>query len=134
MKVPITISGLKQVRQSLSGYGKTISERIRDTTNLAAINIDREAKKAAPVDTGRLRASIHPVYAGRTDERFPYADKEGKQFDGGTGERSGDIEAKVVTNVDYAPKMEARKPYLHPAAENERPHLIRRIKDILGQK
>lgn len=37
---------------------KTIDEIIREQINEAAINIQRDAKKACPVDTGRLRSSI----------------------------------------------------------------------------
>lgn len=66
----------------------------------AAINIESDAKRGCPVDTGRLRASIHIV-----------------SLEAGQA-------AEVGTNVEYAPFVEARKPYLYPAAAKYRRKLL----------
>ena len=89
------------------------------------------AKRNVRVDTGRLRASIHPVFTNSNDTSFSYSDKSGKVFDGSTNEKTKSNEALVVTNVDYAPDIESLDPFLYPAREAERPQYIKRIKKIL---
>jgi HK97 gp10 family phage protein len=87
---------------------------VRDT----AFNIERSAKLAAPVDTGRLRGSITTDF--KPSETNP--------------------EAEVGTNVEYADYVEygtykmAAKPYLNPAYdkhiekfENQVSRIIRRL-------
>lgn len=82
----------------LSRKLKKMKEGLNEAPLAVALMIEGEAKKLCPVDTGRLRASIH-------------AGKKGKGV------------AYVGTNVEYAPfvefgtyKMRA-KPYLRPAAK-----------------
>lgn len=58
-----------------------------------ALTIERAAKTLAPVDTGRLRASI--THAVNKDDKGLYAD--------------------VGTNVEYAAAVEARTSYLFAA-------------------
>ena len=81
-----TQKGLTRTAQALSG--PPIVQAMRDSTML----ITAEAKRGAPVDTGRLRASITPEV------------------------RPGNpIEGVVGSNVDYAPYMElGTKPHWPP--------------------
>lgn len=78
-----------------------------------ALAIEGDAKRKAPVDTGRLRNSI-------------------------THERSDDeLSARVGTNVEYAPYQEFgtvrmnAQPFLHPAAEGQRNQFKRRLRENL---
>jgi HK97 gp10 family phage protein len=132
----IRVSGIKQAVKALEDYKDTKTERLEKTTSEATVNVDREAKKNAPVDTGRLRASIHRTAQG--------------------------LEGTVYTNVEYAPYVEfgtgskvdvpegledyakqfkgegkrqvnlPAQPFLYPAWEQERPKYIKRVKKILS--
>lgn len=81
----IEISGLKEVQQKMTQvvedlYGPPILNAMRDAT----LKVQRDAMINAPVDTGRLRASIVPEVRATTKE----------------------IEGVVGSNVEYAPYME----------------------------
>lgn len=78
-----------------------------------ALEIERDAKGRAPVDTGTLRRSIHTVAPRR-------------------GVR------EVGTNLGYAWFVEAgthrmaARPYLTPAAEAARPRFVEAMKKLLA--
>lgn len=151
MSFKAKLTGISGFKKSLNAYKRTKTQQIVDQTNTSAINVDRNAKKAAPVGTpestgvpgyagGRLRSSIHPIYAGQVDGSFPYRNDGGDSFDGGTGERMGPTEAAVATNVEYASFVEngthkmAAQPFLFPAWETERPRYIKAMRRITQMK
>lgn len=78
----------------------------------AAFEVEAYAKQVVPVDTGNLRNSIHTTM-------------------------EGELTAKVGTHVGYAAYVEfgtrwmAPRPYLIPAVERIRPHLVDRLKKIV---
>jgi HK97 gp10 family phage protein len=118
----VNVSGIKELQRALGSYSKTKTEELRDAVNESALNVDRGAKKRVPVDTGRLRSSIHAVPAN--------------SFDSQTQTKTGDLEGAVVTNVEYAEKVEfgirqAAQPYMFPAYEEERPEFVKNVKRIL---
>ncbi len=99
----IQIEGAAAVNAALDAYITDVHDAINTEIQAAGIECQAEAKKACPVDTGRLRASI--VYG------------------------SGILEATVGTNVEYGPfiehgtrKMRAQ-PFLFPAFEAASQHL-----------
>lgn len=114
----IQMKGIDRAVKSFERYKKTKTEQLRQETNRAALNIERKAKSTVPVDTGRLKSSIHPVFTGGVDTA--------------TGVRVGKDGAAVVTNVVYAPKIEQDQPFLFPAWEAERPQYRQRIIEVLG--
>ena len=83
---------------------------IQKQVDRSALNIDREAKKLVPVDTGRLKTSI--------------------------GIDRGEMMADIGTNVYYAPYVEfgtsrqSAQPYLIPSFEMERPKFINALRGI----
>lgn len=94
-----------------------IMPELNDAVRNTAFKIEASAKRAAPVDTGRLRGSITTKF--KSSNTNP--------------------EAEVGTNVEYAPYVEygtikmAGKPFLNPAYdkhleefENEVSRIIRR--------
>lgn len=101
---------LEAALRQLATQAPEIAGRILDD---AALRVERDAKLACPVDTGRLRASIQV---------------------GGDG-----LERTVSTNVEYAPHVEfgtrrrSAKPYLFPAAEAERPRLAKALEAALAK-
>lgn len=72
----IRVTGIKEALSALEDYKDTKTERLEKATQKATVGVQRGAKKNAPVDTGRLRSSIH-----RTSNR---------------------LNGVVFTNVEYA--------------------------------
>ena len=104
--------GFKEFARKINKLKGDIRKRAVRAVTSAVINVEREAKKAVAVDTGRLRSSI----------RFDIRD------DGLTGE--------VFTDVFYAPfiefgtvKMRAR-PFLFPAFQKAQVQLIEDMKAL----
>lgn len=93
---------------------KEISEQLKRGMTKACLLVERDAKINAPVDTGRLRASI----TNRLDIEENH------------------LVGIVGTNVDYASFQEfgtskmAAHPFLFPALESNR----NKIKDLLKDK
>lgn len=89
-------------RRALPRVFRQIELRTAADLQRLALRVQLEARRLAPVDTGRLRASIQHVMGA--DDRGPYAD--------------------VGTNVQYAPHVEygtvhmAAQPFLRPALLN----------------
>lgn len=98
-KISAEIKGLKETQRNLEQavrdlHGTPILNAMRDATLL----ITRDAKKNAPVDTGRLRASITPEVTT-------------------TGET---VQGVVGSNVKYAPYVElGTRPHWPPIAALE---------------
>jgi len=83
---------------------------VREAVATTALLVESDAKQFAPVDTGRLRSSIHAVIA------------------------SNGLSATVSTNVTYAPFIELgtrnqkAKPFLGPAFEKNRGAFLANLK------
>lgn len=103
MKINIKVIGAKLVIDQLIKKARETDSKLRKAVLKSALIVEADAKKLAPVDTGRLRASItHQI-------------KE-DLFRG--------VFAKVGTNVKYAIHVEFgsganyaknRQPFLYPA-------------------
>lgn len=99
--------GDKLVHTLISYKGKVTAE-VADVINQGLLAIETRAKLESPVDTGRLRSSIHAVAIGKTDT-FTYGDDEGNVFDGALSEpgtQGNEGTGYVGTNVEYAPEQE----------------------------
>lgn len=133
----IELKGIEQFKRELNKVKSEITRELERTTSASLLRIQSDAKRKAPVDTGRLRASIS------------------KRQDGTDGE--------VSTNVDYAPYIEfgtgtlvsvpdelkeiaqqfrgrglknvnlPARPFMYPALVKERPNYIRNLKQVLGK-
>ena len=97
MKIDVKVIGAQVVINMLKKQAAKIENELNKKLLICAIKVESDAKKNAPVLTGRLRSSItHEVKSGI---------------------------GKVGTNVEYAPyqefgtsKMKAH-PYLYPALQ-----------------
>lgn len=69
-----------------SGFMREMNDKARDFLMAAAAKVEAEAKRRCPVDTGRLKNSIHAVPPGSAD--FGAKPDPGKAY--------------VGTNVEYA--------------------------------
>lgn len=97
------IDQLNQLRESLQSELEAAAEEI-------ALRIERDATRNAPVDTGRLRASI---------------DHEVEQVVEHT------VRAIVGTNVEYAPFQEVDNPFLRPAIRDNADWIRERVQKAL---
>jgi HK97 gp10 family phage protein len=103
MKINIKVIGAQLIIKELVKRAKESNNALHKAVTKAALIVEAEAKKLAPVDTGRLRASItHDVRENVL----------------------GEIHGRVGTNVDYAIHVEFgsganyaqnRQPFLNPA-------------------
>ena len=56
MNLSIEVTGIQGINQTLEAKMNEIRRKVLDAVQGAAIDCQAEAKKACPVDTGRLRA------------------------------------------------------------------------------
>lgn len=111
----VTIKGLNQWEKWVSGVTEETIEKSKDLVKETAYKIEADAKRLAPVDTGRLRASINTDF-----------EKDG-------------LAAEIGTNVEYAEFVEdgtsksPAQPYMKPAAfKNEEPFVEGMKKIVRG--
>lgn len=96
----VSIEGDAELKRVLESTGHRLTEAITNAVAEVAIDVEREAKRNTPVDTGRLRSSLG----------VEVVDALGLQRD-------------VATNVEYAPFVEfgtstqPAQPFLTPARE-----------------
>ena len=120
MPVSAEIKGLmeaqKKVEQVIRDMrGAPFLQAMRDATLI----VERAAKINAPVDTGRLRASITP---------------EIRNF-------GNVVQGVVGSNVEYAPKVEkpgrvrrtGRRPWLQPAFTENQEKIFKKIDSAVGR-
>jgi hypothetical protein len=127
---------LSKVLKRLNDIEKNLTPAPRtplgDLMNITALDITREAKLRSPVDTGRLRSSIHPKM--KPSDSFSYSDNTGKTFTGGLKEPVEQGKEVVVgTNVEYAMKQEIAKSFLHGGVIAATPALKRRLKQLAAK-
>lgn len=94
---------LKELQQSVESNLETAMKEI-------SLRVMADAKRNAPVDTGRLRASIDQDVERVTEHT---------------------VRALVGSNVEYAPYQEIINPYLRPAFEQHRDTIRRILKEAL---
>lgn len=99
---------------ALRALQRSVPDKVQKAVDATALFIESGAKQNAPVDTGRLRASIAATV-------------------GQPG-----LRAQVGVYVDYAVYQElgsrylAARPFLFPAVEAERARFIERLKAVLS--
>ena len=109
----VDITGLNDLRGKLRAIEQGVGRAARREVKRAALNVQRKARQAVPVDTGRLRNSI------------------------AIEEVEGGLDAKVGSNVEYAPHVEfgtvrmRARAYLFPAMESERAPFRKRLNDAV---
>ena len=101
-KVTLEVRGVKETLANINLANSRVRKAVQEQVGKSALNIQREAKKRCPVDTGALRNSI-------------------------TVDFYGEMSAQIGPHMPYAPYVEfgtrkmPAKPYLFPAFEEERP-------------
>ncbi len=101
MTVSMRITGTERVRKMLDNASIQVKKKVSGDIMKAAFVVEGEAKSRCPVDTGRLKSSIHSW-------------------------KSGDFEAQVGDGVDYGVFVEygtsrmGAQPFLRPALTNKK--------------
>lgn len=106
----IEIKGLTSLSDKLKSLVPRVRQGARDTVAQTLLAIETDAKLLAPVDTGRLRSSIHAEFA------------------------PNGLSGKVAVEVIYAPYVELgtsrqrAQPFLFPAYEKHRQAFLVNLK------
>lgn len=100
----------EEVADRLRELDQEITREIEDIAEQIALRIVADAKRNAPVDTGRLRASIN-FDVGRADQ---YS-----------------VRIAVGSNVEYSIYQEVDNPYLRPAIDENRDTIRRLIEEAV---
>ncbi|HYG66098.1 MAG TPA: HK97-gp10 family putative phage morphogenesis protein [Anaeromyxobacteraceae bacterium] len=115
MSVTIEVQGASRLQSLLGRLSGRIAAAVAEETLAGAEAVAREAKALAPVDTGRLRASIEALREGRTSAvvvaRAPYA-----------------------AFVEYGTRRMAAQPFMRPAAQRARAEVAARIGEAVRRE
>jgi hypothetical protein len=152
----------KRAAGDVKTWSQTKLQRIQDTVNESAINIQSGAKKRCVVDTGRLRSSIAiepstgPGYALRVGTKVFYAPyvefgtgifsehptEPGRQTPWAfpvpkTGKNKDKYKFKKITAEDgqelFVTRGSKPHPFLFPAAEEERTNYLAAMRRVLSE-
>jgi HK97 gp10 family phage protein len=113
MQTSAKIIGVPELVRKLAQISLEGKLKAQQAVERSALKIERDAKNAVPVDTGRLRSSIRVEFS------------------------LSRLEANVLTDVNYAPFVEfgtahaPAQPYLFPAAELARGEFERTVQQTL---
>jgi len=111
--IQIEIKGLKEAQKKVEQVIRDLEgDGLLNAMRKATLYVQRDAKRLAPVDTGRLRASITPEI--RTSAG-------GKRLMGVVG-----------SNVMYAPVQERRRRYLQGALTKNAAKIEKLLEDAVG--
>ena len=114
--ISVKLTGVDKLLRSLTEKSQKVTRDSINAVYASALKIQSEARRKAPVDTGRLRSSISIRFL------------------------RGGLAAEVVAHVHYAKFQEfgtrfmKARPFLVPAYEKELPRFRERLRKIAGGK
>lgn len=134
MKLDVNIKGLSKVLKNIKGKEKEILKVAKAALiESALIDIETVAKQKLTKDkhilTGRLRASIHTTFKGKSP--YGYLDMQGNAYRSNLNVKKTDMNVFVGTDVVYARKIERLDTYLVYAFLRARRLVPARIKKHL---
>ncbi|KAA0957696.1 HK97 gp10 family phage protein [Planococcus sp. ANT_H30] len=109
----VEIEGLDRFIRTMQSISDSLESSVKQVVSQTALQLESDAKRLVPVDTGHLRRSI------------------------ATSLESGGMSAMVSTNVEYALAVEfgtsrqAAKPYMTPAHARSKTKYIEDMKAAL---
>lgn len=116
MPARIEVRGITGFVANLHAYSRSVGTAVRAAVRQGGEDVEDLARQLAPVDTGRLRASIRTEYS-----------------EGGLTFRTG-CEPAAFPGTYYPPFVEfgtsvsPAQPFLFPAFEAVRPHFVEDVK------
>jgi len=137
--ISIEIVNLEEVKKSFRKYGKDAGKAVIRAVNKAGLNIESDAKRrlkgllgsARHWVTGRLASSVHTEMKG---ENTFVPIKDSKSGDSNLGVQTGETEAVVGTNVEYASKIEFDyDSFIRFAAERNEPKFQKLVEQELNK-
>lgn len=96
---------VKDILKDFKNFTPDVQKNVKDELRLSGLDIESAYKIAVPVDTGRLRSSIHNET--KDFQNFVYADSTGQKFNGGFSLKAqNELEVLIGTNVEYSEIIE----------------------------
>jgi HK97 gp10 family phage protein len=148
--IDMELQGVREAMGKVRAWEKEKKEAVEKAIAKTATNIERKGKRNAPVDTGRLRASIEVVdvnvpltkaiRAGNANVRYAAAVEYGAKAHYAPIEPLkawakrvlGDEDAAYAVREHIAIEGTPAQPYMGPAWESEREDYVRRVRDALA--
>lgn len=97
--------------QRMQELDDAVTKNLEEAAEEIGLRIMADARRQAPVDTGRLRASIEQETRHITEHA---------------------VKVLIGSNVDYAPIQEVQQPYLRPAVEQNKDVILRIAREALA--
>jgi HK97 gp10 family phage protein len=135
--VTFETKGIQQMLKDIKNYAKDVQEEVELELEASAREIERNAKRAAPVDMGFLRNSI----SSKKNQEFVYEIVVQRYYGPYVEFGTGGLVDVPAGLEQYAMQFKGdgirqvnlpARPFLFPAYEAERVLLVKRLKAILG--
>lgn len=126
--IQIKIKNLPQIKAAFAKAPRLMGNNLSKAINLATLNIGRQATRNAPVDTGRLRASM----LGGAFKGGSFA-----AYHGTTLSTNYTLRATIEPNVEYATyvhegtKYMRARPFLRRAVESQEGEVNKYFEDAV---
>lgn len=139
MAFVVRLDGMKDIQDALKGIDVKLREKVGDEINSGALNIQKSAKRLAPVDLGFLRNNIALVPIGDLTFAVEAKAKYSAYVEFGTGglvsiPAGYEDLAKIFKGKGKGTISIRPQPYLIPSYEVEKPKLLERLKKLLDAK
>lgn len=112
--IKLEVKGVKETLAKIDLTNAKVRKAVQEQVSKSALNIQREAKRRCPVDTGALRNSItvdfYGVMSAQIGPHMPYA-----------------------PYVEYGTKKMEAQPFLFPAFEQERPNFEKGLTEAVKE-
>jgi len=137
--VRFDVKGVKELNKALSKIPAEAQPKVKKSIlEIMRVEVETKAKFAVPVDTGRLRSSIHTIEEGTG---YNYTDSEGKRYDGTLSTlKVSKNEVAVGTNVNYAEKIHKKggrggkgAKFLEIPFNQAVPNLLKKIEEVINK-
>jgi HK97 gp10 family phage protein len=116
VKVTMTLTGFEALQRALRTAPETVRSHASQAVATSAFSIAQRARALVPVDTGHLKAAIE---ANRTAGGLTGSVGVNKTAD-----------AYYWRFVEFGTRNMAARPFFRPAAEEEEPRFVQRMREI----
>lgn len=120
--ITVRFLGMGRIQAKLAKTHEAVMGEVQDALDKAAGVVTGQAKNLVPVDSGALKASIHPIKAERKGNKITSGTSASKEYaafvEFGTGVRgSGSYPHPTEPNLAYSTEHPGQlaQPYMYPA-------------------